>query len=138
MACILEIPPPELIKVLGHDGRKILWPKYKDTRRFCGFHPQEMIDAGKRLGRALTLIETSPRSIQDDDLPEYRVFQDSRSEQARLLNWLQTRPAVLFISSDVDHAIGWDGFQAWDQATGRWERFENLTPYAALVLCGKI
>ena len=50
LAYSLDIPYPDLITVIGHDGSEILWPSLSPPRCYKGFTPQDVLRAGLDLG----------------------------------------------------------------------------------------
>jgi len=42
-AMALNCDPDNIIKILGHDGTEILWPKFPSPKCFRGFHINEMV-----------------------------------------------------------------------------------------------
>jgi len=67
VAMALGVSVDELLEVIGHDGSEVTHPQLDAPACYRGFHPQEMIEAALRRGRATTMIEKVPCALPKDD-----------------------------------------------------------------------
>ena len=70
-AKVFNVSFEELIELLGHDGSEIIWPQQKDPMCRRGFHVQEMVRVGLKLGFAVVQVESHPSVYPD---PEEKPF----------------------------------------------------------------
>jgi hypothetical protein len=49
---VLDTSPEELIKIIGHDGSRKLWPELPEPNCYQGFHLTEILFAALHFGRA--------------------------------------------------------------------------------------
>lgn len=77
-AKVFETSLEDLFDLLGHDGSEVIWPQYEDPMCRRGFHIQEMVCVGLRLGFAIVQIESQPSMYPDPaaepfSLPEVQL-----------------------------------------------------------------
>lgn len=103
-ASVTGIPQEKWLAEIGHDGRDIIFD-LPPPRCFRGFHPQEFIRAGLKLGVAIVEILMNPVST-----PDTRIMYNLQFPPDNLQNFIEVlrgRRAVLcgLNARGVGHAV---------------------------------
>jgi len=111
-AMALNMSYADLIREIGHDGGKIIFPELPEPGKRQGFHMQEIIDIAIKRGYAVTPIEPLPCSTPDG-LKVYTVH----FEIKRFYNHLENaRGIITGMKRKWRHAVYWDGCCVIDPA----------------------
>lgn len=112
-AMALDTSIDVLIKMIGHDGSPIIFPKLPEPARRRGHHYQEIVDCAIKLGYAVTPIEAMPYATPDGkhDFPvDFKI-----SHERRLRNHLEgTRGILTGLAVTWRHAVYWNGDLVYD------------------------
>ena len=111
---VISWPVWAVIKAIGHDGSEIRWPNLIEPNCRRGFHPQELIYLGDRLGFVTTTYEPiamleSPGGIGgpvEIHLPFEKILDGSNGVLAGEINGQR-------------HAIAWVNGKVLDPSGGR-------------------
>ncbi len=104
-AMALGITYDQLIKSIGHDGQKIIFPDLPDPGKRQGFHIQEVVDVAIKMGIAVTPIEALPYSTPDGQ-KVYGVNFKIKRFQNHLIG---SRGVITGMKKKWRHAVYWDG-----------------------------
>lgn len=110
-AMVLDVHPDILIELIGHDGKKVIFPELPEAINKCGFHTQEIIDCAIKYGYAVTEIQAISCSTPDGK-HEYIV---EFSNEKRFENHMDNNIGILTGSiNGHGHAVAWDGKMCFD------------------------
>ncbi len=102
-AMALEISVEDIFKELGHNGMAIWWPDQECSKRYRGFHIQEMIDVCFNHGWVITPIEPQPTATPCVTIKP-RVYELKKKSLVRIYEYLDNKRGVLIGDG---HAAAW-------------------------------
>ena len=112
-AMVLDVHPDVLIKLIGHDGKKIIFPELLETINTREFHTQEITDCAFEYGYAVTEIEALPcltPNGKDAYIVDFNVSNERRF-------WLHADGHIGIFTGrikELGHAVAWDGEMIFD------------------------
>lgn len=101
-AMALGHEPGDMIKEIGHDGLKKLWPSEVGVAKYQGHHPQELIDYCLDHEYAVVIIEAVPNVQSNHNEP--KMIWPIETCTNRLLSYLKQYNGVL---TSYNHAVAW-------------------------------
>jgi hypothetical protein len=112
LAMLLNLSVDEVIRLIGHDGSEIWYPKERDPHRRRGFTTQEFIDVAFQQGYAMMEI-LQPEAWDGQNLDTRRLidqFPFSRTFEDRILFYMNFAPGLVtgHYSADSYHMAAWD------------------------------
>ena len=110
-AMLLDEEPETLVKEIGHDGNKILWPMFHGNSSKQGYHIQEIIDCFIRRKHVLVPIELHPRSSPTGMPIHAERIYDDKQDAERFWNHIRSNNALLI---GPKHAAAWNGSIVYD------------------------
>lgn len=113
-AMALKIPVRQIFEELGHDGMAIWWPEEDGSKKYRGFHIQEMVDLCFNHGVVITPIEPQPTATPRLDLKP-RIYELVKGSRARIYSYLDNSRGVLIGEGKIliGHPIEWGHAAAW-------------------------
>lgn len=122
-AMALDTTMDELIKMIGHDGSPIVFPKLPEPARRRGHHYQEIVDCAIKLGYTMTPIEALPYATPDgkSEFPiDFKI-----SHERRLSSHMASSKGIITgLASTWRHAVYWDRNLVYDPR-GKVYRFSD-------------
>lgn len=112
VAMVLDMEIIELIRKIGHNGSKVVFPVLPEPGRRRGFHLQEFITIAIDRGFAVTPIEALPYATPDGK-HEYPInFPDFK---IRFQKYMIGVPGILTgLARQWRHAVAWNGKDIYD------------------------
>lgn len=77
LAMVIEVPPNDIMDIIGHGGSEITHPDLPEPQCRRGFHPQELIEAALCLGWAMIQIEYNPQHAPIEGVEPKSVSPDA-------------------------------------------------------------
>lgn len=110
-AMVLDVHPDVLTQLIGHDGKKVIFPELPASINTRGFHTQEITDCALEYEYAVTEIEAIPRSTPDGK----REYPVEFSDKKRFQNHINGHIGIFTGSiKGRGHAVAWDGKMIFD------------------------
>jgi len=118
-AMVMDVPPDEIIKMIGHDGQEVWWPDQFGNQRLRGIHDQEIVDVAFSFGWAVILIEPNPSLTPALNAPSREIY--SHEEQVTRFKRFINQSVGVFKGRYIapgyvqgGHAVAWDGSKLLD------------------------
>ncbi len=111
-AMVLDIDRSELIKLIGHNGGKIVFAEMPEPANRQGFHIQEIVDIAVVHGYSVMAIEVLPCSTTDG---KNNFDINIINPEKRLLEHMKGNPGIITgRGRRWQHAVAWDGEKVFD------------------------
>jgi len=115
-AMVLDTTIKDLIKEIGHDGGKIIFPELPEPARRRGFHIQEFVPLILKSGFAMTPIEVLPCSTPDG---QHQFNIPLGDYELRFWKLVGVNMGIFTGKMRKwHHAVAWDGARIYDPSRG--------------------
>lgn len=114
-AIMFNVSLDTLLRIIGHDGSLCLWPALPEPMCRRGFHPQEIIEAGIKLGYPCAWLDMYPMLEQEGNaflageeaLLKKQFFKHSQSECVLIgTGWTHRHAWAVTEKGIIDPSLG--------------------------------
>ena len=114
-AMVLDLPVAELIRRVGHDGSKIIFPDLPEPKNRRGHNIYELVRIATNCGYAVTPIPLQPAIAKGDDLHDSLVIGNDFDNWTYFTNQLMCSCGVIECSGPGGyHLVAYDHGRIFD------------------------